>query len=591
MSEVTAKSFLNILNQSGIVASDQLRPSLAELKSKSGGKPIKLNQLTQHLIDAGLITQWHCQKLLNGRYKGFFLGKYKLLQHLGTGGMSTVYLAQHTIFSQQRAIKVLPKKRIDDKTYLDRFYREGRAAASLNHKNIVRVYDIANEGNTHYLVMEYVEGTDIYNMVKQSGPLAFPVVVDYMIQALSGLQHAHENHLVHRDIKPANLLVTPDGVVKILDLGLALFREEAASLTVMHNEKVLGTADYLSPEQAVDSHNIDQRADIYSLGCTVYYMLTGHPPFGEGTIAQRIAMHQSCQPTSVSEYRRDCPESLKQVCAKMMAKNPDDRFQSCNELKTRMLRISEELSTAITQTSITPATASPPAATPAAAKPKPVSPATRRPTGTSRPTPKTPTPTTLTPTTPIPTTSTPTTSTPTTSTPATPAKQAARKSPTSPSPTRRTRAQPRGRKDSNKSPGATTDAARQPVRRAAKFADPQSRSSGGGAISLVTGDEPKPQIEIDPDGLRDFGRRHAPVTRSVLKHRSTVTRTHLIVAALVLAMVLSLAGVLALAMKLTNRSDEKKASNLLRQPILVNQTVQIKHSMYAPSDAADSTRI
>ena len=168
---VTPKNFLSLLNQSGLVDKSVLRQSLGELSRQAAGEPISLSQLSRHLIDAGLITDWHYQKLKTGKYKGFFLGKYKLLGHLGTGGMSTVYLARHTLFDQERAIKVLPRNRLTSKTYLERFYREGRAAASLNHRNIVRVYDIGNEEDTHYLVMEYVEGQDIYEKVKQTGPL------------------------------------------------------------------------------------------------------------------------------------------------------------------------------------------------------------------------------------------------------------------------------------------------------------------------------------------------------------------------------------------------------------------------------------
>ena len=323
------KSFLSLLSQSGIVEADHLKSVLSQLAKQSGGKKVKLDQLTQHLVSQGLITKWHCEKLLVGKYKGFFLGKYKLLGHLGTGVMSSVYLAEHTIFKQRRAIKVLPKKRIADKTYLDRFYREGRAAASLNHPNIVRVYDIDHEGDTHYLVMEYVEGIDLYETVKQQGPLGFELSLDYMIQAARGLAHAHDNKLVHRDIKPANLLVTKKSVVKLLDLGLALFREEDNSLTVVHNEKVLGTADYLAPEQAINSHDVDHRADIYSFGCTLYYLLTGEPPFPEGTLAQRIAMHQRSEPKPLTEKRADCPPEIQLVVERMMKKDPNDRYQNC----------------------------------------------------------------------------------------------------------------------------------------------------------------------------------------------------------------------------------------------------------------------
>ena len=286
MSQTSAKSFLKLLERSGIVADEQLKQQLASLKQKADGRSVKTNELAEHLVESGLITSWHAEKLLAGKYKGFFLGKYKLLRHLGSGGMSSVYLAQHRISEQLRAIKVLPRKKVSDKSYLDRFYLEARAAASLNHPNVVRIYDICNENDTHYMVMEYVQGQDLYELVTAGGAVEIEEAINYVAQAAEGLAHAHERDLVHRDIKPANLLKTDQGDIKILDLGLALVsQDESESLTVLHNEKVMGTADYLSPEQAVNSHDVDSRADIYSLGCTLYYLLVGHPPFPKGSLA------------------------------------------------------------------------------------------------------------------------------------------------------------------------------------------------------------------------------------------------------------------------------------------------------------------
>ena len=332
MSEQSAKSFINLLNRSGIVPEDELKTALSQISKDANGQKISVDHLTAELIKSGIITEWHTKKLLAGKYKGFFLGKYKLLGHLGTGGMSSVYLAEHKLMKHLRAIKVLPRQRVADKSYLERFYLEGRAAAALNHKNIVRIYDIGNEKDTHYMVMEYVDGFDLYELVKRKGPLDFDDVADYARQAAIGLQHAHAKGLVHRDIKPGNLLLTKDGVVKILDLGLALFREDSESLTMVHNEKVLGTADYLSPEQAINSHDVDHRADIYSLGCTVYYMLTGQPPFPEGTLAQRIAMHQTKEPESISKIRKDCPMRLVEIVQLMMRKKLEERVQDAGEV-------------------------------------------------------------------------------------------------------------------------------------------------------------------------------------------------------------------------------------------------------------------
>jgi len=338
MSEPSAKSFLELLERSGIVSDNHLKQELATLSHKANGRVVDVQELASHLVDSGLITSWHTEKLLAGKYKGFFLGKYKLLGHLGTGGMSSVYLAEHRISGQRRAIKVLPRKRVTDKSYLDRFYLEARAAASLDHPNVVRIYDICNESDTHYMVMEYVKGKDLYDVVKDNGPLPYDKAVDYIAQAAEGLAHAHERNLVHRDIKPANLLLTNDGVVKILDLGLALVnQEDGASLTLLYNEKVMGTADYLSPEQAVNSHNVDLRADIYSLGCTLYFLLTGHPPFPKGTLAQRIAMHQTKEPDDIRESRENCPAALVDICNQMMKKNADERYQNCASIKAELM--------------------------------------------------------------------------------------------------------------------------------------------------------------------------------------------------------------------------------------------------------------
>lgn len=338
MSETSAKSFLSLLERSGIVTEIRLKDELAALSEKAAGRKIDARELSEHLVDSGLITSWHAQKLLGGKYKGFFLGKYKLLGHLGSGGMSSVYLAEHRLSGQKRAIKVLPRKKVSDKSYLDRFYLEARAAASLNHPHVVRIYDICNESDTHYMVMEYVQGSDLYDVVKSNGPLPIEKAVEYTAQAAIGLSHAHERELVHRDIKPANLLVTSEEVVKILDLGLALVnQDDTASLTLLYNEKIMGTADYLSPEQAVNSHNVDHRADIYSLGCTLYFLLTGHPPFPKGTLAQRIAMHQTQEPADIRDSRADCPQALVDICSRMMAKKADDRYQTCADLRSELL--------------------------------------------------------------------------------------------------------------------------------------------------------------------------------------------------------------------------------------------------------------
>jgi tRNA A-37 threonylcarbamoyl transferase component Bud32 len=334
MASLSSTAFLDLVKKSGLVDGESLSAVLADFcQERQAPLPEEVEPLVDFLIRRRLLTRWQCDKLVTGKYKGFFLGKYKLLEHLGTGGMSSVYLGEHTLMHQRRAIKVLPKSRVNDSSYLARFRLEAQATARLDHRNIVRAYDIDNDKDQHYIVMEYVQGRDLQGIVKDQGPLAFDDACRYMIQAAEGLQHAHDIRLIHRDIKPANLLVDERGVVKLLDLGLALFsNSDMASLTVAHNENVLGTADYLSPEQALNSHDVDHRADIYSLGCTLYYLLSGHPPFPEGTLAQRIAKHQTQMPEDLRKERTDCPRDLADICVKMMQKKPQNRFQTAREV-------------------------------------------------------------------------------------------------------------------------------------------------------------------------------------------------------------------------------------------------------------------
>lgn len=333
IAQVDSTRFVELVAKSRLVDHAALEKFLVQFRDRFGPElPQDVSQLSRAIVDAGLLTAWHSEKLLAGKYKGFFLGKYKLLGHIGTGGMSSVYLAEHTRLHDKRAIKVLPRTRVKDATYLARFQLEAKAIASLNHPNIVLAYDIDNEGDVHYIVMEYVEGIDLQGLVRRDGPLPPVQAALLLAQAADGLQHAHQRGVIHRDVKPANLLLDLEGKIRLLDMGLALVSAEEESLTVLHNENVLGTADYLAPEQALNSHQVDHRADIYGLGCTLYFLLTGRPPFPEGTLAQRIAKHQKVMPTSIRKLREDCPGELEGICVKMMQKEAKYRYQSAAEV-------------------------------------------------------------------------------------------------------------------------------------------------------------------------------------------------------------------------------------------------------------------
>ena len=266
---------------------------------------------------------FQAEQFLQGKWRRFTIGKYKVLERLGSGGMGSVYLCEHMLMRRRVAVKVLPAAKAEDSSSLERFYREARAVAALDHPNIVRAYDIDQDENLHFLVMEHVDGSSLQEIIKRTGGMDVLRAAHYMRQAALGLQHAHETAaLVHRDIKPGNILVDRQGTVKILDMGLArFFHDEDDVLTKKYDESVLGTADYLAPEQALDSHAVDIRADIYSLGATFYFCLTGRTPFDGGTVAQKLIWHQTRAPKPVRSFRPEVPDGIVAIVEKMMAKD------------------------------------------------------------------------------------------------------------------------------------------------------------------------------------------------------------------------------------------------------------------------------
>src|SRR5262249_55029815 len=241
------------------------------------------------------------------------------------------------------ALKLIRKELLTDAEVVGRFYREIQILSQLDHPNVVHAYDAGPAGATHFLAMEFVEGTDLGKLVKKGGPLPVQQACEYIRQAALGLQHAHERGLVHRDIKPHNLIMSVrDGLIKVADLGLArlprtMNTDVTAGLTggiagtgtlTPENASLIGTADYLAPEQAVDFHSADIRADIYSLGCTFYYLLTGHPPFAGASLAEKLMKHQTTAPRPITDFRQDVPATVIQVLDQMLTKQPRDRYQT-----------------------------------------------------------------------------------------------------------------------------------------------------------------------------------------------------------------------------------------------------------------------
>jgi serine/threonine protein kinase len=379
----TIDEFLELVRKSGVIEEKRLTTHLDKLRA-GGSLPAVPLRLAEQMVRDGVITRFQAEQFLQGKWKRFTLGKYKVLEPLGAGGMGSVYLCEHMLMRRRVAVKVLPEARAGETSSLDRFYREARAVAALDHPNIVRAYDIDKDGDLHFLVMEHVDGSSLQEIIKRAGPMDVIRAAHYIRQAALGLQHAHETAaLVHRDIKPGNILVDRNGIVKVLDMGLArLLHDEDDQLTKEHNDSVLGTADYLAPEQALDSHEVDIRVDVYSLGATFYFCLTGRTPFAEGSVAQKLIWHQTRAPKPIRSFRPEVPDGIIAIIDRMMAKDPNLRYQTPQEVADALL--------AWTQTPIPPPPENEmPRFSPAATKPDlSGAPATSRPTSDASPAPR-----------------------------------------------------------------------------------------------------------------------------------------------------------------------------------------------------------
>ena len=326
----SVSDFLSLVKKSGVLDEQRFSeefPDQEELPSDPG-------ECANALIKSGLLTSFQARQILAGRFRGLILGVYKVLRPIGQGGMGVVCLGEHRSLHRRVALKILPAKQAVDQLSLERFMREARATAALDHPNIVRLHDVCQDAGSHFLVMELVEGKNLHTLLSETGPLHFATAVSYVAQAAAGLQHAHAKGFVHRDIKPANLMINKDGVVKILDMGLTRsFVNESDNLTgkIGEGDGALGTLDFVSPEQAL-GHPVDERADLYSLGATLFYLITGHPPY-KGTRPQILLQHQMTAPPKLSKTLKvPVPEALNDVIAKMMAKKKSDRYQSAEEV-------------------------------------------------------------------------------------------------------------------------------------------------------------------------------------------------------------------------------------------------------------------
>ncbi|NUQ62837.1 MAG: SUMF1/EgtB/PvdO family nonheme iron enzyme [Pirellulales bacterium] len=328
---ISLDQFTQQLAGSGLISSDEIQSFVAALPADD--KPLDAEGLARQLVGQRKLTAYQAKELYAGRGQSLVLGNYVILDKLGQGGMGLVLKAQHRRMERVVALKVLSPKVVRTPEALRRFQREVKAAARLTHPNIVIAHDADEPGGTHFLVMEYVDGSDLATRVKKHGPLPLERALDCILQAARGLQYAHENGVVHRDIKPANLLLNQRGTVKILDMGLARLDTAGAQQDQLTGTgQIMGTVDYMAPEQAMDTKHADARADIYSLGVTLWYLLVGRPLYAGETTVERLMAHQTRAIPSLREACAAASPKLEVVFAKMVAKKPAERYQTMAEV-------------------------------------------------------------------------------------------------------------------------------------------------------------------------------------------------------------------------------------------------------------------
>jgi serine/threonine-protein kinase len=340
-------SLYDALLQSGRLSADQ-RAEVERLFAELSADPVKL---ADELLARKLITRYMHRKIQTGKPGELVFGQYLILERIGEGGMGKVYRAIETRLGREVALKTIRPNLLANRTVVQRYKREARAAAALKHPNIVELYEADDVGGRYFLAMEFVDGSDLSRLVKDltKDKVVIPPgeAAEYIRQAALGVQHAHDKGLVHRDIKPSNLLVSGDRAipgtngmasVKILDMGLvrSLADDDASTTDLTRDGTVVGTPDYMSPEQSRNSSTVDHRADIYSLGCTLFFLLRGSPPYDSGTAIDKLIKHQLDPVPDIRQYRPDVPPGLAAVIKKMMAKKPDERYQTATEVSREL---------------------------------------------------------------------------------------------------------------------------------------------------------------------------------------------------------------------------------------------------------------
>ncbi len=321
---------------SGLLSKEELHEALSSLclderARETTALEVKEDELARKLVEMGRINRWQMTQLMAGRTR-FTLKDYRIVDSLGRGGMAEVYKAEHMIMSRVVALKVLPRSKTTPEA-IARFRREIQAQSQLDHENLVRAFDAGHEGNVHFMVTEFVPGADLRRHIRTHKRLSQQAAAAIICQIARALEHAHGRGVIHRDLKPGNLIITPDGHAKLLDLGLVFFlQQEDDELRDVNNGKIVGTADYLAPEQIMAPDKVSPVSDIYSLGCTLYYAVTGKVPFPGGNVKDKAKAHCKLQPITPRRWNSELTDDFIEVIHRMMAKDPAQRVQSAGEV-------------------------------------------------------------------------------------------------------------------------------------------------------------------------------------------------------------------------------------------------------------------
>jgi serine/threonine protein kinase len=335
--EPAVDSFLKAVLRSRLLEAEQVKAAYRAVPRDHRADP---RTVAEFFIKTGKLSRFQATKLLAGTAMGLVLGPYQVLAPIGRGGMGTVYLARDSRNQQLLALKVLPpKKARHEERLLARFRREMDLCRRVDDPHIARTFEVGIELGVYYIAMEFIPGQDLSKVVQEQGPMTVARAARLFAEVASALQHAHDQGLVHRDLKPSNIRIMPNDHAKVLDLGLALLEgEETADREVVGGQGyVVGSMDYIAPEQTEDACNVDGRADLYSMGCSLYYTLTGKPPFPGGTARDKILRHRNEEPALLSERNPDVAPRFAELVHRMLAKKPEKRFVSAEAVRCQLL--------------------------------------------------------------------------------------------------------------------------------------------------------------------------------------------------------------------------------------------------------------